>query len=573
MTQNGAHIGSEGKEESGKSQCRMQTAVSAMLAASSFFLFWIHHLLCPFPEFDWDNGYVLHGARQLARGNGYTTFPIDPDGRSEALPIDMATTPCFWNGAWAPLKSVVIASAYKILGHFRIAILAWYLLCGLVSWLVFGYLVGKLVSPKWLALALAVLVPPYVSHVYAGFQSSEMMALPLFMLWGLSGWHLLHEEPKSRAFLLWSVAGALFAGLAVWARYSMLFMLPAHAVLLVICMAQRRSINWVAITASLVLMVTVVGGLFALNMWGDSVTHQSPQQELRPHDWAPSGIVLAKAVDHRPVTRLALGPAGITFLVKYASHRLGQLGASELSAWLWLLIVPALGVLGLFASAWWHRRKDLSLRRIVTLAWLGGLSVTAFVMAAWISGTCLHFRERYIFYGYPLLLLSFFAVWPTGRRAQDVIVKGCLCAMLISIAILAVRAHVSGVRNIVRHGLHICEHVPSPYREVIDQIEKTVREDGHPAIVFSDVGGALLAGTDHPVYRYPADNPNTSKQLHVFLVDFDRPGYKSDWWETPSVQRLRQRVDGEIIARGDWGLLWHGIMDADPGSQVDRENL
>ena len=549
-----------------------RSAISAIVAVCSFSLFWSWNALCPFPEFEWDNGYVLHGARQLARGNGYTTFSIDPKGGSEDLPVDIATTPCLWNEAWAPLKSIVIAGAYKILGHFRIAILVWYLLCGLVSWSVFGYLAGKLVVPRWLVLTLVALVPPYISNVYAHCQSTEMMALPLFMLWGLSGWHLLHEEPKSRAFLLWSVAGALFAGLAVWARFSMLFMLPVHGVLLVVCMAQRRRINLAAVAVSLVLMAMIAGGLFAFNAWGKSITHQGPQDELRPHYWAASEIVLARTVDHRPVTRLAFGPAGITFLVERASDRLGRLGASDLSAWLWLLSFPALGVLGVFGNAWWHLRKDLSLRRIVTVAWLGGLSAMAFVLAVWISGTCANFRERYVFYGYPLLLLSFFAVWPNAVRMWGMIVKGCLCVMLISMAILAVRAHVSGVRNIVRHGVHICEHVPSPYREVIDQIEETVREDGRPAIVFSDVGGALLAGTDLPVYRYPADNPSTSRQLHVFLVDFNRPGYKSDWWETPSVQRLRQRVDGEIITKGDWGLLWHGIMSPDPSSQVDRDD-
>ena len=570
MVHNETYTGSEGQEQLGRCQRSMRPAVGAILAACSFILFWIHHILCPFPELDWDSGYMLHSARKLAEGKGYVTFAVFFDNTS---PEDMAQPEYHWNISWPPLKAVVIAGLYRILGHFSSSVLLWYLMCGAISWLVFGYLIGHLVSQKWLALTLAIVVPPYVSHVYANFQSSEMMALPLFMLWALAGWHLLRKEPKTGEFLLWSVLGAVVAGLAVWAKFSMLFMLPAHAILLLLRMCQRRSIGWVAGATSAVLMSTIVASLFALTAWGDRITHKTTQHEGRSFRQTIPRLDLTKAIDHRPVTCLALGPAGVTFLGKNVLHRASQLAESDLSGWITLLFVPALAVLGLFGRVWSTRRNNEAVSQMVALAWIAAGAVTVFIMAILVRGGWTFFRERYFFYVYLLLLLSFFAVWPTRHRARDLVVKGCLWCMLISMAILAVRAHAYGVRNIVRHRLHVCEHVPPPYRAVIDRIEKTVCEAGHPAIVFSDVGGAMLAGTDLPVYRYPADNPSTSKQLHVFLVDFNRPGYESIWWEAPRIQRLRQRVDGEIIWDEDWGVLWHGIMDPDPGSHVVRENL
>jgi len=549
---------------------RRRACLHGLIAVCSFLSFGIQEVLSPLPQFATDHAYMVDAARHVAEGKGYVTYSL-----FQLPPADISEVSLYWNTGWAPLESYLWGGLARLFGHMGCAVMISYLLCAVLTWGIWGWFAGSLVSNWALSLPAAVFVPPFISHAFAPYHSTEMMALPLFVVWFAAAWKLGCFQPGARAFRWWALVTGLTAGVSYWARYSMVFLILANLLYLAYVQWRARRVDWLSSVLSVALSLGPILALYCVIR-----LHASSGGNATFLGAVKSPVSFARLLTPLPLVNLVFGPFGIRFLSDNLAHRfLFRFGWAPDSLFhVGLGVLAVLAVLAIAVACRKHRIAD-SHRRFWGILGITCFSLVATLMAVrvWkgLGGARL---ERYWCYVYPFLVVGYCCIQPGGRSLSARALKVFMFFGAAGLALMWARAHFYGIRNIAQSGLRVCNIVPRRFDPVFERIEEVVAAQSGPVVLFS-MPSQLLVGSRYPLFPTPRPGFTCSKPTHVFVfgspeapVHYRMGTYRARM--SGGYEYLRQVLHMDRIYKGEGTYegvpveLWHGI--AEPESIEER---
>lgn len=470
------------------------------------------HMLNPV-NYYWDDLMLMDAARSVASGSLWVSF--DP---SLQMSSDLSELEPRLMIHWAPLKAIILG-LFLAVGFSEVAasLLLWTLLFTSICF-IWSKLVASFHVSGWDSTVLIIGFPLLLAPALHPY-STEILAMAIFMWWLWLAYNMVRGyPPEIRSVILLSVV----AGLAFWARYSVIFLLPV-TLLLIFYVTWDQKFVW---KERIPLLVSAVlpGLLFVITLFAINKSAAGTSSFIEEFGFSNLHWANLKTLD--PFALVWINATGSGQIRDFLSAGLGGriFGFQIYSIWqylslLFLLVILIIGFIQ-------ERSRNITILFIVIFAGLYGVLAISSLTTEPLGHFTFLTPHRFYLYAYPVFWLIILSLLRFSKflSVQSVVVFSVLCLFIA--APVRYMEHLDSVNKQAQTYL---QHEDKA-RSNMFQIQRNLEESpaaGKTIILAADMMQAphLLKHGDFPVLISLPEGPFASSPVTIFLVGSPNVSY------------------------------------------------